>query len=73
MKKLSKSIKDEIKMMSESNTFYWYECSGNHRFRSWFMEGRIKAYCPEGHQMRKENTTSSYKIYNDVIAWYEDL
>lgn len=63
----------EIKNMTEQNDFYWYECSGNHRYRSWFMEGLIQVWCPEGHRMRKENITSSYKVYNDIIACYEDL
>ena len=69
------NIKDkrEIKNMTEQNDFYWYECSGNHRYRSWFMEGVIEVWCPEGHKMRKENQTSNYKVFNDIIACYEDL
>jgi len=71
--KVELTDKREIKDMSEKNAFYWYECSGNHRFRSWFMEGKLQVWCPAGHLMRKESRTSSYKVYNDIIACYEDL
>jgi hypothetical protein len=37
------------------------------------MEGNIKVWCPEGHRMRKENKTSSYKVFNDIVATYEEL
>ena len=72
LKKLSLKQKNEIREMAKNNEHYWYECSGRHEFRSWFLGIKAQPTCPEGHQMKIEKKAIWYVIANDIIEYLEN-
>jgi hypothetical protein len=69
--KVELSERKEIEEMAKNNEFYWYECTGRDRFRSWFQGTQSNPYCPKGHKMKIDKKAAWYTIANDIINYLD--
>ena len=69
--KVKLSERKEIEEMAKSYDFFWYQCTGRDRFRSWFHGTQGKPFCPGGHSMKVDKQAAWYTISNDIIKYLD--